>query len=169
MLVMLCSSLGACGNHAQPVHSGPPTRQVRVSSQAEHLLEGRVRRLLVTEGEAELRVSEEEATSYLAGALPAHRVTRVTVWFSPDGIDLQVDFIGLGNHQLWAYLTVQVEEGSPQVRIRALALDGRQLPRFLRLSAQETANDALADLHLPIEFRGIVLGEGYVTIRAGRD
>ena len=117
-----------------------------------------------SKGDFSLDVHEQEATSYLAAVLPKETVTQATLWFSEEGIYLRLELALLRSHELLARLGVHADGGLVRIRVQDATLDGRHLPRFLLISVEEAANDALADMHLPLQIREIALGEGYMTV-----
>jgi hypothetical protein len=165
LITLLWSALMliGCTQQSKIPNEVPSPRPV-ISEEAAHQLSERVSKALQTPGPLHLNLTEEELTSYLA--------------LNAQSLPLEAPTLRLIQGQLWFWAKIAVwshpvicgelnltcDKGQIRVHLNQAWLNGQRLPRFLLASVEQAANDALADIQLPLQVEHISIGDGTMVI-----
>lgn len=148
---------------------GAPPREIHISPEAARQMTDRITETMRDSGPFRLLISEVELTSYAALNLRGTEIRKIAIWFTQGRICLSAQFDLWGPRTIKAMLIATCRDDSIQIDVQKATLDGRLLPRFILASIQDAANDALADAHLSVRVKQIVLGEGFALIAGTRE
>ena len=155
--------LAGCQRHASQLQL--PDRQIALNEAAAARIYDRwAQAFASSQASVNLMATEEELTSLASASLTGTPVESLSVWVDPRGLTVSATIRIRGLHTVTGLCQVETREGAPYCLLPIVAVNGRPIPRLLRLSIQQAINDALADANLPILVERVTLGEGYLQI-----
>lgn len=169
-LVLACAPCGLLSG--QP---STPSRPIATSTAAAQRLETQLGEALAEDkGEFTLRLTNEEATSYLAlkleeagGEAP---ISDLRVWFTPGKIHITGDFSGLVPIQAYVAIVASAEilDGELQITIEKASAGSIPLPAAVLTSLSQTINETFQESQIGFQIIDVEIGEGEMIITGRR-
>ena len=92
------------------------------------------------------------------------RGDEMVIWCEPDSLYLRINLAAGKKRQLDIVLSPQQGDGILRLTIKSLAYNGRQIPGWLRLLAQDALNDILHDTLGHYTTSRIICGQGWLRV-----
>jgi hypothetical protein len=159
LFVLACSPCGLLGSSATPASD-----QVKISLDAANRLEAELSKIVTRSGAFRLRITEEEATSYLALKMTEAPLANPQVRFRGGKIYLSGTFTPPLAADFSAISTAQVVNGQVRITIESMTLGPFPAPANLAASLNQTINETIAEAETKVTITEIQVLDRAIVI-----